>query len=223
LLTQGVEGAFTGRVGGGHELCHVGASQWAVIVEGILENTDDSLLQGDDLGLKLVLGDGWRVSVSVSSNSSRHAMLAHEHKLTITPCKPTPHAPIHVVVHCLHHSAVALKVVADLITGPATALETVDFVLALLSLALGLVKLLAQLFDLAVLLRVALLLLVLLTAVGHALPQAHGGGEGADERRGERGAYERLLELLLLDPWGLLERKGGTRMGTRTHMTRSSL
>jgi hypothetical protein len=65
LLAQGVEGTFTGRVGGGHELCHVGASQWAVVVEGILENTDDSLLQGDDLGLKLVLGDGWRASVSV--------------------------------------------------------------------------------------------------------------------------------------------------------------
>jgi hypothetical protein len=130
------------------------------------------------------------------------SILRHS-KLTITPCKPTSHAPIHVVVHCLHHGAVALKVVANLITGPA-ALETVDFVLALLSLALGLVKLLAQLFDLAVLLRVALLLLVLLTAVGHALPQAHGGGEGADERRGERGAYERLLELLLLDPWGVV-------------------
>jgi hypothetical protein len=146
------------------------------------------------------------------------SILRHS-KLTITPRKPTPHAPIHVVVHCLHHGAVALKVVANFITGPAAALETVDFVLALLSFALGIVKLLAQLFDLAVLLRVALLLLVLLTTVGHALPQAHGGGEGTDERRGERGAYERLLELFLLDPWRLLERKGETRMEEGRRLT----
>jgi hypothetical protein len=143
-------------------------------------------------------------------------------KLTIAPRKPTPHAPIHVVVHCLHHGAVTLKVVADLITGPASALETVDFVLALLSLALSVVKLLAQLFDLAVLLRVALLLLVLLTAVGHALPQAHGRGEGADERRGERGAYKCLLELLLLDPWSVVREKTKKGGGAGTHMTRSS-
>lgn len=59
LLAQGVEGAFAGGVGGGYELGHVGARQGAVVVEGILEDADDGLLQGDDLGLELVFGDGW--------------------------------------------------------------------------------------------------------------------------------------------------------------------
>jgi hypothetical protein len=108
-------------------------------------------------------------SVIAGERQSLHAQ-TRQSKLTITPRKPTTHAPIHVVVHSLHHGAVALKVVPDLITGPTTTLEAVDLVLALLALALRLVKLLTQLLDFAVLFRVALLLLVLLTTVGHALP-----------------------------------------------------
>ena len=33
----------------------VGAGELAVILEGILEDCDDGLLEGDDLGLELVL------------------------------------------------------------------------------------------------------------------------------------------------------------------------
>lgn len=145
-------------------------------------------------------------------------------KLTITPRKPTPQAPVHVVVHALDHGAIALQVVADVVTGPTAALEAINLVLALLALALSLVKLLAQLLDLAILLRVALLLLVLFAAVRYALPQAHRGGKGADKRRGERRAYERLLELFFLDPWHALGGDGMRRaLEVETHMTRSSL
>lgn len=54
LPTQCFEGAFTSGVGGGDEFCEVGAGEWAVGVEGVLEDGYDCLLQCNDLGLESI-------------------------------------------------------------------------------------------------------------------------------------------------------------------------
>jgi hypothetical protein len=54
-----IEGAFARGVGSGDKLGLVGARELAVVLERFLEDVDDSLLEGDDLRLKLVFGDGY--------------------------------------------------------------------------------------------------------------------------------------------------------------------
>jgi hypothetical protein len=57
-LLEGIKGAFARGVGSGDELGLVGACELAVVLERFLQNVDDGLLEGDDLGLELVFGDG---------------------------------------------------------------------------------------------------------------------------------------------------------------------
>jgi hypothetical protein len=57
-LLEGIKGAFARGVGSGDELGLVGARELAVVLERFLEDVDDGLLEGDDLGLELVFGDG---------------------------------------------------------------------------------------------------------------------------------------------------------------------
>lgn len=59
LVLECFQGAFAGGVRGSDELCHIGTGELTVVVEGILEDIDDGLLEGNDLGLQLVLGNCW--------------------------------------------------------------------------------------------------------------------------------------------------------------------
>jgi hypothetical protein len=101
---------------------------------------------------------------------------------TIASSKSISHPPVHVIVHPLNHGTVPLKVIPNFVTWSAAALQAVNLLLALLAFELRLFKILAQLLDLIVLLRVALLLFVLLAAVGDTFPEAHGRREGPHER-----------------------------------------
>lgn len=71
LLAQSIEGAFAGRIGGCDQLSHVGAGKLAVVVESVLEDVDDGLLESDDLGLELVLGDGWKQMLTARVSNGR--------------------------------------------------------------------------------------------------------------------------------------------------------
>ena len=63
LLAEGVDGIFPRGVRGGRDSSEVGAGKRAVVVQCVLEDVDDCLLESDDLGLELVLGEGWEVLV----------------------------------------------------------------------------------------------------------------------------------------------------------------
>jgi hypothetical protein len=107
-----------------------------------------------------------------------------------------------LIIHLLNHHAVPLEVIPYIVSSTTTTatpsylslpssstpsiLQPVNLLLPSLRPLLRLLKLLLQLFELAILLRVPDLLAVLFAAVGDALPEAHGGCEGADKRRGER-------------------------------------
>jgi hypothetical protein len=127
---------------------------------------------------------------------------------TVAARKSVAVPPVHVVVHALDHHAVAAQilthVVAVIVAIPASSaptaplptsvLQAINLLLPLIGPLLRLLELLVQVRDLVVLLGVSLLLLVRLASVMHALPQAHGGGEGADQRAREGRADERFLE-----------------------------
>lgn len=142
---------------------------------------------------------------------------------TVAPRKAVAVPPVHVVVHALDHHAVATQVFAHIVaivvavvvaipassssaasSLPSTILQAVNLFLSLLGLLLRLLELVAQARDLVVLLGISLLLLVRLAAVMHALPQAHGGGEGADQRARESRTDECFLEAgVSIGCWGL--------------------
>lgn len=54
LRAESVERVFSSGVGGGGYASVVGACEGPVVVQGVLEDGDDGLLEGDDLGLELV-------------------------------------------------------------------------------------------------------------------------------------------------------------------------
>lgn len=58
LLAEGVKRAFASRVGRRDEFREVGAGELTVVIEGVLEDVDDGLLEGDDLRLELVFREG---------------------------------------------------------------------------------------------------------------------------------------------------------------------
>lgn len=142
-----------------------------------------------------------------------------------------------IVIHSLHHHGISFQIVAHVVvvrTPPTTTatvavvvfipsvitttvLQAIDLLLPLVRRLLRLLKLFSQLLNLAILFSIALLLFMLLALIGDPIVETHGGGEGADQRGGQRchdeGFLRRestrlletinataYLEVLLLDP-----------------------
>ena len=84
--------------------------------------------------------------------------------LTITLGEPAAHPAITLVIHPLHHHAIPLKIVSYVVA-PSTVLQPIDLLLSTVGSLLRLFELLLQLLDLAILLRVALFLSMLLALV----------------------------------------------------------
>lgn len=54
MVLKGFERTFTSGIRSRNELSHVGAGQLAVIIKGVLKDSYDGLLEGDNLGLQLI-------------------------------------------------------------------------------------------------------------------------------------------------------------------------
>jgi hypothetical protein len=88
----------------------------------------------------------------------------------------------------LNHHAVPLKVVSYVVapsplSASSTVLQSINLLLSAFCFFLRVFKLLFQLLDLAILLRVALFLSVLFTPICDAFPQSHRRRERADQCR----------------------------------------
>lgn len=85
-------------------------------------------------------------------------------RLTIALREPAAHPAITLVIHPLNHHTIPLKIVSYVVA-PSTVLQPIDLLLSTLGSLLRLLELLLQILDLAILLRVALFLSVLLALV----------------------------------------------------------
>lgn len=79
----------------------------AVAVESVLEDTDNGLLEGDDLRLELILDNCCSRQYRTSN------ILDGPH--TITYCESVAHSSIALIIHSLDHRHVPLKNISHIV------------------------------------------------------------------------------------------------------------